>query len=51
VGNIPNPNSESDADKKRGAHLHWRGFGVLRFWNNDVLTNPEGVCRLILEAL
>ncbi|HEV8391237.1 MAG TPA: endonuclease domain-containing protein [Dongiaceae bacterium] len=42
---------ESDADKKRDAHLEWRGFRVLRFWNNDVLSNPEGVCRAILETL
>jgi len=43
--------AESYADKKRDAHLEWRGFRVLRFWNSDVLTNYDGVCRAILEAL
>jgi len=36
------------------ARTHWlqgRGFRVLRFWNNDVLANPEGVAREILNSL
>ena len=28
-----------------------QGFEVLRFWNNDVLKNAEGVLELILVAL
>jgi very-short-patch-repair endonuclease len=31
--------------------LEGRGYRVLRFWNNDVLANPEGVLLVILEAL
>ena len=27
------------------------GYKVLRFWNNDVLKNVEGVLEVILEAL
>ena len=27
------------------------GFRVLRFWNNDVLENIEGVVESIMEAL
>jgi hypothetical protein len=27
------------------------GFTVLHFWNNDILTNPEGVATAILAAL
>ena len=42
---------ESEADRKRDAHLEWRGFRVLRFWNNDVLSNPDGVFQIILDAL
>jgi very-short-patch-repair endonuclease len=42
---------ESEADKKRDAHLQSQGFRVVRFWNNDVLSNREGVQRVILEAL
>jgi len=31
------------ADEARDAHLHRHGFTVLRFWNNEVMGNPEGV--------
>jgi len=31
------------ADEARDAHLHRHGFKVLRFWNNEVMVNPEGV--------
>jgi hypothetical protein len=24
---------------------------LLRFWNNDVLTNPEGIAVILAEAL
>ncbi|MGH6892911.1 MAG: endonuclease domain-containing protein [Dongiaceae bacterium] len=43
--------SELDADRKRDAYLRSQGFRVLRFWNNDVLANREGVFRAITEAL
>ena len=43
--------SESQTDKVRDAYLQSKGFSVLRFWNNDVLSNREGVQRIILEAL
>jgi very-short-patch-repair endonuclease len=36
------------------ARDHWfqaQGFRVLRFWNNDMLTNSEGVTSKILDAL
>ena len=31
--------------------LETMGYRVLRFWDNDVLTNIEGVLEAILEAL
>ena len=34
---------ESQADKTRDAYLRSQGFRVLRFWNNDVLSNQDGV--------
>ncbi|TDK30546.1 endonuclease domain-containing protein [Luteimonas terrae] len=37
----------SRADASRDACLRRRGFHVLRFWNHDVLQNPEGVCSVI----
>ncbi|MFZ5791558.1 MAG: endonuclease domain-containing protein [Pseudomonadota bacterium] len=39
------------SDKARTAWLESRGFRVLRFWNNEVLENPDGVLQRILAAL
>jgi very-short-patch-repair endonuclease len=36
---------------KRTAFLEARGFKVLRFWNNDVLTNLDGVATVVHAAL
>jgi very-short-patch-repair endonuclease len=36
-------------DATRDAELNGRGFRVLRFWNNEVLDNTEGVCEMILR--
>jgi very-short-patch-repair endonuclease len=41
----------ADADRERDAWLASQNFRVLRFWNNDVLKNPEGVIQVVLEAL
>ena len=38
-------------DSKRTAWLKDQGFGVLRFWNNEVLEATEAVGATILEAL
>lgn len=38
-------------DLKRDAYLRHNGYRVLRFWNNDVRENIEGVLSLICEAL
>lgn len=43
--------AESSADAERDAWLHSQDFRVLRFWNNYVLTNPEGVFDVIQKAL
>ena len=43
--------AESDYDARRDAFLAREGFSVLRFWNNDVLTNPVGVFDAIHAAL
>jgi len=39
------------ADDARTADLQSRGFRVLRIWNNDMLSNREGVLLLIEQAL
>ncbi len=40
-----------ESDRHRAAELRARGFTIIRFWNNDVLENVEGVLGLLLEAL
>ena len=41
----------SEADVTRTAWLNSQGYRVLRFWNNDVLGNLEGVAVVITQAL
>ena len=40
-----------ETDAERDGFLSSRGYRVLRFWNNDILTNEEGVLTAILAAL
>ena len=40
-----------EADTQRTRWLEDKGFHVIRFWNNDVLRNTDGVLTMILEAL
>jgi len=40
-----------DRDEQRAMWLKERGYHVLRFWNNEVLLNMEGVLERIREAL
>ena len=37
-------------DARRTCWLEAQGYRVMRFWNNEVLENLEGVLALILEA-
>lgn len=39
------------ADKRRDLFLHDAGFRVLRFWNNQVLTETEAVREAIWQSL
>jgi very-short-patch-repair endonuclease len=39
------------ADARRTAYLNEHGYRVLRFWNNEVLTNIEGVMTTVCSAL
>ena len=41
----------SPSDIRRTAYLEQEGYRVIRFWNNDVLGNVEGVLQTILQAL
>ena len=41
--------AESERDAARDRHFEAAGFRVLRFWNDDVLENIDGVCLTILR--
>ena len=43
--------AESARDAQRDQWFAAHGFVVVRFWNNDVLRNLEGVLTLLLETL
>ena len=43
--------SESASDEIRDRRLNEDGYRVLRFWNNDVLGNLEGVLMTIQTEL
>ncbi len=38
-------------DRKRTAWLEREGFSVIRFWNNDIIDNMDGVREAILDAV
>ena len=40
-----------EADQARTAYFEAQGWTVLRFWNNDVLNNLDGVYRTITDAV
>ncbi|MBD9436873.1 endonuclease domain-containing protein [Pseudoxanthomonas sp. PXM03] len=42
---------DAASDRTRDAFLHGEGFRTLRFWNNEVMANLEGVRALILRWL
>lgn len=42
---------QQDYDARRTAYLQSQGYRVLRFWNNDVLTDIESVLEVVWEAL
>ena len=43
--------TDTDRDAARTAWLESQGFRVLRFWNNEVLSNTGGVAQAISKAL
>ena len=40
-----------DADARRTTALNAHGYRVIRFWNNEVLGNTEGVLRVIVAEM
>jgi very-short-patch-repair endonuclease len=43
--------ADSIRDQKRDRWFAANGFRVMRFWNNEVLSNLEGVMTLLAGAL
>ncbi len=50
-GGQHNERKVKEKDEKREKWLKEKGYQILRFWNNDVLTNIEGVLEKIKETL
>ena len=50
-GGQHNEHGITEKDKERTAWLNGEGYHVLRFWNNEVLKNVDGVLEVIREAL
>ena len=50
-GGQHNQQSEMENDEVRTKWLEKKGFRVIRFWNNDVLQNIDGVAFKILEII
>ncbi len=40
-----------ELDAKRSGYLEDKGYRVLRFWNNEVLTETESVLSVVLSSL
>ena len=43
--------NDAPRDEKRDAWLRGQGFKILRFWNNEIAGNLEGVLTVILSEL
>ena len=43
--------SESERDATRDRHFEMKGFSTLRFWNDEVVKNIDGVCMTILAEV
>ena len=50
-GGQHNKVKSKEKDNKRTSWLESEGYHVVRFWNNEILTNQEGVFSLIQDAL
>jgi very-short-patch-repair endonuclease len=50
-GGHHNTTSRAKRDRKREAYLKRNGYRVLRFWNNEIRENIEGVLTVICDTL
>ena len=42
---------QSEYDEERTKYLESLGYKVIRFWNNDVMKNMDGVILAIMQAM
>jgi len=42
--------TQKEEDIERDTYLRQHGFSILRFWNNEVLQNINGVLEVIRES-
>ena len=42
---------QEEYDEERTKYLESQGYKVIRFWNNDVMNNIEGVILAIIYAI
>ncbi|MBE2191883.1 MAG: DUF559 domain-containing protein [Alphaproteobacteria bacterium] len=42
---------DNQSDQHRDNDLTSRGYTILRFWNNDILSNPEGIYAAIDQTI
>jgi very-short-patch-repair endonuclease len=42
---------QEEEDRKRTVYLRMRGYRVVRFWNNDIIENIDGVVETIERIL
>lgn len=42
---------QEDYDEERTKYLNSLGYKVIRFWNNDVMKNMDGVILVIMQAV
>jgi very-short-patch-repair endonuclease len=50
-GSIPGDSGQASDDVERTAFLQSHGYRVLRFWNNEILNEIDGVMNSIYAAL
>jgi very-short-patch-repair endonuclease len=50
-GGQHNEETIKERDEERTTGLQERGYQIIRFWNNEVLTNLEGILERIRKAL
>jgi adenine-specific DNA-methyltransferase len=43
--------AQTDVDAERSVELARHGYRVIRFWNNEVIDNLNGVLQVVLQAL